>query len=54
VQFVDLASAMLDAQGRPRPELYHPDGVHLSEQGYAVWAAILRPLLLAGLGADAS
>jgi lysophospholipase L1-like esterase len=46
--FVDVAPLMLD-RGRPRTDLYEPDGLHLSRAGYAVWRdALLRhrvPLL---------
>ena len=29
---------MLDADGRPRAELYADDGLHLSRLGYGVWS----------------
>lgn len=47
--FVDVASPLLDAQGRMRPELYR-DGLHLNGAGYAIWRAQLRPALLTALG----
>lgn len=50
--FVDVASPLLDAQGRPRPELYR-DGLHLNGAGYAIWRAQLRPALLALLNSRA-
>ena len=39
--FVDVFAEMLDAAGVPRPELWTPDGIHLSRAGYAVWARTL-------------
>jgi lysophospholipase L1-like esterase len=43
--FVDVAGPSLDARGEPRPELFAADGLHLSERGYELWTALLRPLL---------
>jgi lysophospholipase L1-like esterase len=43
---VDIWSAMLDASGQPRPELYADDQLHLSRAGYALWTARVRPHLL--------
>jgi lysophospholipase L1-like esterase len=45
VRYVDIATKMLDANGRPRPELLREDGLHLSPAGYAIWVAELKPLL---------
>jgi hypothetical protein len=36
---------MLDAAGRPRPELLRDDGLHMTAAGYAIWSDALRPLL---------
>lgn len=49
LHFIDIAGPMLDAGGRPRPELYQ-DGLHLNAAGYALWREQVRPLLLAVLG----
>ncbi len=46
-RLVDVAGAMLGADGRARRELFLDDGLHLSAEGYAVWASVLRPMLLA-------
>jgi len=35
--YVDVFSAMLDPSGRPRPELFLPDALHLNATGYSVW-----------------
>jgi len=45
VRFVDVAPVMLDAQGKPRPELFRPDGLHMQPSGYALWIAALKPVL---------
>jgi len=45
VRFVDIAPVMLDAQGKPRPELFRPDGLHMLPAGYALWISTLKPVL---------
>jgi lysophospholipase L1-like esterase len=41
-RYIDVHARMLDPDGRPRPELYGEDGLHLSRAGYRVWAAAIR------------
>jgi lysophospholipase L1-like esterase len=36
--YIDIFQPMLNASGRPRPELYLEDGLHLSAAGYLLWA----------------
>lgn len=43
--FVSIESQMLGDDGLPRSELYIADGLHLSEQGYALWSNSLKSLL---------
>lgn len=45
VRYVDTATPMLDAHGRPRPELLREDGLHMTPAGYAIWTRTLRPVL---------
>ena len=45
LEFVDVVRPMLGDDGRPRPELYAKDGLHLNEAGYKVWTDLLTPLL---------
>lgn len=44
-QWVDVFGAMMapnqDPNQAPRPELFAPDGLHLSRAGYALWREIL-------------
>lgn len=42
VDFIDVSSCLLGPDGRPSPECYAEDGLHLSHEGYARWAAIIR------------
>src|SRR3546814_10375127 len=34
VDFIDVATPMLDADGRPRAELFLEDGLHMNRKGY--------------------
>jgi lysophospholipase L1-like esterase len=45
LRYVDVFTPMLGADGKPRPELFGPDGLHLSAEGYALWATALKPYL---------
>ena len=42
VRFVDVTAAMLGPDGKPRPELFVDDGLHLTAAGYALWTSLLR------------
>jgi lysophospholipase L1-like esterase len=41
--FVDIFSRMLDADGNPRKDLFLRDGLHPNENGYRIWASLIRP-----------
>lgn len=43
--FVDTRTPMLGPDGEVRAELLADDGLHLSPAGYALWTALLQPLL---------
>jgi lysophospholipase L1-like esterase len=43
--YIDDLTPMLSATGGPRPELFGRDGLHLNEQGRAIWASLIRPVL---------
>ena len=43
--YADTASPMLTDAGRPNPDLFVEDGLHLNEHGYAVWKKVLLPYL---------
>jgi lysophospholipase L1-like esterase len=46
VQYIDVASAMLDAQGHPRDELFAEDRLHPNAKCYELWTSIIKPVLL--------
>lgn len=45
--FADIWTPMLGPDGKPRPELFVKDNLHLSPAGYEVWRKVLRPILAA-------
>jgi lysophospholipase L1-like esterase len=45
VEFIDVFSAMLGADGKPRPELFREDGLHMNRVGYNLWARLVGPFL---------
>jgi lysophospholipase L1-like esterase len=45
LHYVDIVKPMLGSDGKPRPELFKDDGLHVNDKGYALWASILKPLL---------
>src|SRR5262249_16691486 len=43
--YVDVGTPLLGEDGKPRPELFLKDGLHLNDKGYEVWASVLKPHL---------
>jgi lysophospholipase L1-like esterase len=43
--FVDVDDPMLGWDARPRKDLFVDDGLHLSAEGYQLWATLVRPFL---------
>lgn len=43
--FMDVTEYMLGPDGKPRPELFVKDGLHLSLAGYKIWDSQLKPVL---------
>jgi len=43
--YIDIATPMLGTDGKPRPELFLADGLHLTPAGYKVWVETVRPHL---------
>jgi lysophospholipase L1-like esterase len=46
VQYIDVASAMLDAQENLPDDLFIADGLHPNAKCYALWTSIIKPILL--------
>jgi len=45
LEFADIITPMLGTDGKPRPELFAKDGLHLSKAGYKEWTKVVKPLL---------
>ncbi len=45
VTYFDGVHLLLNEVGQPEPAYFRPDRLHLSEAGYDVWSAALRPVL---------
>lgn len=46
IAYIDVFNPMLDADGRPREELFIADRLHMNSAGYALWREIVGPYLL--------
>jgi lysophospholipase L1-like esterase len=44
--YVDVYSAMLNADGSIKKELFLKDDLHMNAQGYAIWQRLIAPYLL--------
>lgn len=45
VSYADIWKPMLGEDGKPRPELFISDGLHLSAAGYKIWAHVVSSKL---------
>jgi lysophospholipase L1-like esterase len=43
--YVDIVPATLGTDGKPRPEFFQKDGLHLTDAGYAAWAPVVTRAL---------
>lgn len=43
VEYVDTWKAFINSDGKPRPELYIQDQLHLNQDGYLIWGEIFKP-----------
>jgi lysophospholipase L1-like esterase len=50
--YIDTASALLLSTGKVNKTLFRADHIHLNAAGYAIWNSIVRPVLMAGEGAE--
>ncbi|MHC4876011.1 MAG: SGNH/GDSL hydrolase family protein [Planctomycetota bacterium] len=43
LEFVDIDKPMIGDNGQPREDLFLKDGLHLNDDGYAIWTNLVRP-----------
>jgi lysophospholipase L1-like esterase len=41
--FIDVFAPMLGKDGKPRPELFGPDKLHMNREGYDLWKSVVAP-----------
>jgi lysophospholipase L1-like esterase len=46
VAYIDVATPMLGEDGKPRPEIFLDDRLHMNSAGYAIWARVVRAALM--------
>ena len=44
--YVDVYMEMIDDEGKPRPDLFLDDNLHMNKTGYAIWQKLIEPHLL--------
>jgi lysophospholipase L1-like esterase len=49
LHFIDLTDVILGPDGKPDRSLFRIDRLHPNRKGYAVWTAVIKPILLADL-----
>jgi lysophospholipase L1-like esterase len=49
-QFIDIATPMFDAKGNLPNDLFKSDGLHPTAKLYAMWTAIIKPILMQRFG----
>lgn len=47
LNFIDPHTQLLTADDQPQPRLLRSDGLHFNTDGYKVWAALIKPRVLA-------
>jgi lysophospholipase L1-like esterase len=53
VQYIDIATMAFDANGNLPADLFKSDGLHPTAKLYAMWTAIIKPILLQRFGPPA-
>ncbi|MCA9006441.1 MAG: hypothetical protein KDA70_14315, partial [Planctomycetaceae bacterium] len=45
LEFADVWEPMLGEDGKPRPELFKSDGLHMEHAGYLIWKKAVQPYM---------
>ena len=45
-QFADVWKPMLGRDGKPMPDIFIEDNLHMNAKGYAIWQKVLQPYLV--------
>jgi lysophospholipase L1-like esterase len=49
VHFIEATSHFMDEEGKPRKEFLFWDGIHLNNNGYAIWTELVKNSLVPGI-----
>ena len=52
-EYIDIFTPMLGADGRPRPELFRGDRLHMTDEGYRLWQSVIATRLPGAVAAAA-
>lgn len=44
-RYISIYDEMLNVEGRPRPEIFERDSLHMNAKGYQAWQQVMRPYL---------
>ena len=44
--YIDVATPMLDKEGKPLKDIFISDGLHMNRKGYLIWRKTVRPVLV--------
>jgi lysophospholipase L1-like esterase len=45
LEYIDVVGPMLGENGRPKPEIFREDSLHMNPKGYVIWTAVVGPYL---------
>jgi lysophospholipase L1-like esterase len=45
-KYIDIWPLLVTEDGKPRPELFQKDMLHMNAKGYAIWEKVLKPYLI--------
>jgi lysophospholipase L1-like esterase len=48
MKFLDTTTPLIGADGQPRAECFIPGDIHMTPEGYKVWARVVAPVLVDG------
>lgn len=44
--YIDVATGMLDEEGKPLKNIFKADNLHMNREGYVIWRDAVRPVLI--------
>ena len=45
ITYIDVYNPMLGSDGKPIPEIFREDSLHMNARGYAIWQKLIQPYL---------